>query len=54
MPPSALSPRFDTQYFAISQTGPCWEHIMQTREVGIYVPADLPTPDVQLLVILEE
>jgi hypothetical protein len=27
---------------------------MQTREVGIYVPADLPTPDVQLLVILEE
>jgi type VI secretion protein, VC_A0114 family len=54
VPPSALSPRFDTQYFAISQTGPCWEHIAQTREVGVYVPAELPTPDVQLLVILEE
>jgi type VI secretion system protein ImpJ len=52
-PPSAVSPRFDTQYFAVNKAGPCWDHIMQTREVGVYIPGDLPTPDVQLLVVLE-
>ena len=53
MPPSAVSPRLDTQYFAVSKGGPCWDHIVQTREVGIYIPGDLPTPELQLLVVLE-
>jgi len=53
MPPSAVSPRLDTQYFGVSKGGPCWDHIVQTREVGIYIPGDLPTPELQLLVVLE-
>jgi type VI secretion system protein ImpJ len=53
VPPSAVSPRVESQYFAISRTGPCWDHIVQTRRVGIYVPGDIPSPQVELLVVLE-
>jgi len=53
MPPSAVSPRIDTQYFAINRAGPCWEHIVQTREVGIYVPGEFSTPELQLVAVLE-
>jgi type VI secretion system protein ImpJ len=53
VPPSAISVKVDSQYFAISLTGRCWEHIIQTRVVGVYVPGDLPSPEVELLVLLE-
>jgi len=53
MPPAAVSPKLETQYFGISRTGPCWDHILKTREVGIYVPGEIPTPDIELLVVLE-
>jgi type VI secretion system protein ImpJ len=53
VPPSAVSPRVESQYFAISRTGPCWDHIVQTRRVGIYIPGDIPSPEVELLVVLE-
>jgi type VI secretion system protein ImpJ len=52
-PPSAISARVDAQYFSINRSGPCWEHIVQTRQVGIYVPGELPDPELELLIILE-
>jgi type VI secretion system protein ImpJ len=52
-PPSAISAQVDVQYFSVDRSGPCWEHIVQTRQVGIYVPEDLPDPELQLLIILE-
>jgi type VI secretion system protein ImpJ len=54
VPPAAVSRKIEMQYFSVSRTGPCWEHIVQTRRVGVYVPGDLPTPEPELLVILEE
>ncbi|HTY61537.1 MAG TPA: type VI secretion system baseplate subunit TssK [Acidobacteriota bacterium] len=52
-PPTAISARVDAQYFSINRAGPCWEHIVQTRQVGIYVPGELPNPELELLIILE-
>jgi type VI secretion system protein ImpJ len=52
-PPPAVSARADFQYFSISKGGPCWEHLQQTRRVGIYVPGDLPQVELALLVVLE-
>jgi type VI secretion system protein ImpJ len=52
-PPAALSPRMDMQYFSISQSGPCWETLNQTSEVGVYAPDALPNPHLELLVLLE-
>jgi type VI secretion system protein ImpJ len=53
VPPSAISARLDTQYFAVNRGGPCHEHINQTRQVGLYVPGEIPNPELELLVILE-
>ena len=52
-PPSALSPRIGSQYFSVAQTGPCWISIVQTGEVGVYVPDAFPDVDLELLVLLE-
>jgi type VI secretion system protein ImpJ len=53
VPPPALSPKIEFQYFAIDKSGPCWEHMVKTREVGVYVPGELPDPEIELSVLLE-
>jgi len=53
MPPSAISPRVENQYFGISKTGPLWEQIMESRKVGVYIPGEIPSPEVELLVVLD-
>jgi type VI secretion system protein ImpJ len=53
VPPSAISTTVGTQYFGVSQQGPFWDHIVQTKRVGIYVPGDLPDAELELLVVLE-
>ena len=51
--PPAISPRVDFQYFGVDRSGPCWDHLVATRELGLYVPGELPEPDVELLVVME-
>jgi len=53
VPPPAVSAQVETQYFGLSKAGPCWDHIMQTRRVGVYVPGEFPNPEVEILVVLE-
>jgi type VI secretion system protein ImpJ len=53
IPPSAIAPKVEFQYFGISRTGNSWEHIVQTRKVGVYIPDDLPGAEIELLVVLE-
>lgn len=53
VPPSALPVSPEFQYFSISRGGPCWEHILATKRVGVYVPADLPSAQVRLFAVLE-
>ena len=53
VPPSAVARRVESQYFSVGRAGPCWDHIVQTRRVGIYIPGDIPNPEIELLVILE-
>lgn len=53
VPPAAISAKLETQYFGVTRSGPFWDHIVQTRRVGIYVPGELPDPEIELLVVLE-
>lgn len=53
VPPAALSPRITKQYFTVNRSGPCWDHILESKRVGIYVPSDLPAAELELLVLLE-
>ncbi len=54
VPPPQVPVRVESQYFGITKTGPCWEHIVQTRRVGIYVPGELPAPQMELVVLVEK
>ncbi len=51
--PSQIPAKVDYSYFSVTQAGPCWEHLVKTRKLGLYVPGDLPKPELELLVILE-
>jgi len=51
--PSQIPAKVDFQYFSMTQAGPCWEHLVKTRKLGLYIPGELPEPDLELLVILE-
>jgi len=53
VPPSAIPAKLEMEYFSVNRFGPFWDHIVQTRRVGIYVPGDLPDAEVELLVVLE-
>ncbi|MFB3815809.1 MAG: type VI secretion system baseplate subunit TssK [Terriglobales bacterium] len=53
VPPSAIAAKVEYQYFTLNKAGPCWEHLVQTRQVGIYVPGDIPSPELELVVITE-
>jgi type VI secretion system protein ImpJ len=52
-PPPAVPVRPGTQYFLISKAGPCWEHIIKTRQAGVYIPGEFPNPEAELLVVIE-
>ncbi len=53
VPPSALRAEADKQYFSLDLAGPCWEHILQTRRVGVYVPGEVAGAEFDLNVIVE-
>jgi type VI secretion system protein ImpJ len=53
VPPPAIKARVGTHYFLISRTGTFWDHIVATRHVGVYVPGDIPHPEIQLLAVLD-
>jgi type VI secretion system protein ImpJ len=53
VPPPALSPKIEFQYFKLDKSGPCWEHLVRTRDIGVYVPGELPDPQIELSVILD-
>jgi type VI secretion system protein ImpJ len=53
VPPPAVPAKAEMQYFNLDRSGPFWENIVQTRRVGIYIPGDLPNPEVELLVVLD-
>jgi len=53
VPPAAVATKVDSQYFVITRSGPCWEHIMRTHSVGVYVPGEIPSPEIELIVLPE-
>lgn len=52
--PSAIPAKVDYQYFSVTQAGPCWEHLQKTRKLGLYIPGEIPNPDLELLVIVDQ
>lgn len=52
-PPSSVAARPGTVYFLVRQQGACWDAILKSAEVGIYLPAALADAELELLVVLD-
>jgi type VI secretion system protein ImpJ len=53
VPPAALHAQADMHYFSISQSGACWQHILQTKTVGVYLPGDLGEANFDVTILTE-
>lgn len=51
--PTAVRAKIEAQYFGVARTGPFWDHIVQTKRVGVYIPGEINDPEVELLAVLE-
>ena len=51
--PSALPAQADMHYFSISLDGACWQHILQTRQVGVYLPEEFGRSVFEVTIITE-
>ncbi len=54
VPPAAIRAEADKQYFSLELSGPCWDHIQQTRRVGVYIPGELRDAEFDLNIIVEQ
>ena len=43
--------KLNYQYFSINQGGAAWEAVVRARNLAAYVPADLPSPQLELLIL---
>ncbi|NNF25902.1 MAG: type VI secretion system baseplate subunit TssK [Gemmatimonadetes bacterium] len=53
-PPSEIRPSASVQYFRMEQAPPCWPSIVETRQVGVYVPDSIPEARLTLTVLIPE
>ncbi len=53
VPPAALHAQADVHYFSVSLSGACWQHILQTKQVGVYLPGELGDATFDLTIITE-
>ena len=53
-PPSVIPVKLSYQYFSLSQSGVAWEAIQRARNLAAYVPAELPNPQLELIIVLPQ
>ncbi len=53
-PPGAIPVKMAFQYFSLNQVGPAWDSIGKSRNLGAYVPAEIPKPQLELIILLPQ
>lgn len=53
-PPGSVPIKLNYQYFVLNQSGVAWEAITRARNFAAYVPADIPEPQLELLILLPQ
>jgi len=53
-PPADIPVKLDYHYFELVRKGSEWDAITRARHLAVYVPADLPDPRLELLIVLPE
>ena len=52
-PPPAVPVKLDFLYFAVGRAGPAWDAVSRARNLAVWVPAELPTARLELVVVLQ-
>lgn len=50
-PPSAIPLKLNYRYFALERSGEDWDAIRLSRHLAVYVPAELPDPEMELVLL---
>ncbi len=53
-PPPSVPIKLNYQYFSLSQSGASWEAVGRARNFAAFVPAEIPNPQLELLILLPE
>jgi type VI secretion system protein ImpJ len=53
-PPSGIPVKLNYEYFSLNQSGAAWEAVGRARNLAAYVPADIPNPQMELIILLPE
>jgi type VI secretion system protein ImpJ len=51
-PPSAIHTKYGNEYFGLTQQGLLWDNIRRSRNVNVYVPAEIGDAKMELLIVL--
>ncbi|HZS62679.1 MAG TPA: type VI secretion system baseplate subunit TssK [Gemmatimonadaceae bacterium] len=51
-PPAAIAIKVNAQYFQITKGGAEWDAVIKARNIAVAVPADLPDPELELVLVL--
>jgi hypothetical protein len=54
VPPLAIPAKIGFHYFSAGTAGPCWDHIVKTRQVGVHIPPELTDPTLELLALADD
>ena len=52
VPPRAIPVKLKYQYFSLERSGVVWESIQRARNFAVYLPGDIPNPDMELIILL--
>ncbi|MEN6605361.1 MAG: type VI secretion system baseplate subunit TssK, partial [Bryobacteraceae bacterium] len=53
-PPGSIPVKLNYQYFSLNQSGVVWEAVGRARNLAAYVPAEIPSPQLELIILLPE
>ncbi len=51
-PPATIPVKLDYEYFALERSGEDWKDVVRARNLAAYVPAEIPNPKLELVIIL--
>jgi type VI secretion system protein ImpJ len=51
-PPGSIPIKLNYHYFSLNQAGSEWEAVLRARNFAAYVPAEIPNPQLELIILL--
>ena len=51
-PPSTIPVKLKYQYFSVNQAGEAWDYVRRARNFAVFVPGEIPNPELELLILL--